>query len=396
MFGGNSIKLARIFGIRIGVSPSWFVFLAIIIYSLSSYYAGLFPGHSTKSFALAVISALLFFLSILLHELGHAVVAIRNGIGIRGIDLWMFGGVATMERDSDSPGVEFRVAAAGPLVTVLIAAACFGAGTLLSGPGNALDSTQFNAVTGDEVLSVLGYLTFINVAVLAFNLVPAFPLDGGRIARAIAWKVTGDRARATRFAAVLGRGFSYILIGGGIYLALFHNDFFTGLWFAFIGMWLGQSARGAEHNADVSSRIDGMLVSDVMDAEPVAIPADMTLDRAEEEFFLRYGYSWFPVVDDSGRYVGLVIRASIDGLPEAVRAGRTVASVMAEDTDDRENRLRVGTDEPLESLLALDGLARLGAIMAVDGEGRLRGIVTVDEVRRALSPGVSHAAGASG
>ncbi len=396
MFGGNSIKLARVFGIRIGVSPSWFVFLLVIIYSLSTYYADLFPGDSTKSFALAVISAFLFFLSILLHELGHAVVAIRNGIGIQGIDLWMFGGVAKMDRDSDSPGVEFRVAAAGPLVTLLIAAACFGAGTLLSGPGDALDSSRFNAVSGDEVLSVLGYLTFINVGLLVFNLIPGFPLDGGRIARAIAWKVTGDRTKATHLAAVLGRGFSYLLIGGGLYLAFFQDDLFSGLWFAFIGMFLGQAARGAEQQADVSSAIEGLLVSDVMDAEPVAIPAEMTLDQAQEEFFLRYRYPWFPVVDASGKFVGLVTQASVEGLPEGVSAGRTVASVMAADADDHDNRLRVGTEEPLESLLVLDGLTRLGAVMAVDGEGRLRGIVTVDEVRRALSGGVSQPAAARG
>lgn len=385
VFGGDSIKLARIFGIRIGVAPSWFIVLFIIIWSLSGYYSDLFPVEGTKSFVLAVVSALLFFLSVLLHELGHAVVALRNGIGIRGIDLWMFGGVAKMERDTDSPGVEFRVAAAGPLVTLLIAAACFGAGTLLAGPGDAFDSTQFDSVSGDEVLSVLGYLTFINAALLIFNLIPGFPLDGGRIARAIAWKITGDRTRATHFAAVLGRGFSYILIGGGLYIALVVGDLAGGIWFAFIGHFLGQAARGAEQQADVSSAIDGVLVSDVMDAEPVAIPAQMTLDQAEEEFFLRYGYPWFPVVDASGHFVGLVTQASVEGLPEAARAGRTVASVMAADGVG-DSLMRVDAEAPLESLLSLEGLVRLGAIMAVDAEGRLRGVVTADQVRRALAP----------
>ena len=121
--------MARVFGIRIGVDVSWFFVLFLIIWSLSGYYGDLFPGDDTKAFALAVASALLFFLSILLHELGHAVVAIRNGIPILGIDLWMFGGVAKLGRDTDSPGVEFRVAVAGPLVTLAIAAICFGIGT---------------------------------------------------------------------------------------------------------------------------------------------------------------------------------------------------------------------------------------------------------------------------
>jgi len=386
VFSGDSIKLGRIFGVRIGVAPSWFVVLFVIIWALSGSYSDMFPGEATKAFALAVISALLFFVSVLLHELGHAVVAIRNGIGIRGIDLWMFGGVAKMERDTDSPGVEFRVAAAGPLVTLLIAGACFGAGALLAGPGDAFDSTRFNSVSGDEVLSVLGYLAFINAALLIFNLIPGFPLDGGRIARAIAWKVTGDRTRATHFAAVLGRGFSYVLIGGGVYVALVVGDVFGGLWFAFIGVFLGQAAKGADQQAAVSDRIDGLLVSDVMDSEPVAVPAEMDLARADDEFFARYRYPWFPVVDAAGRFVGLVTQASVDALPDAVRGGRTVASVMAADSGEDENRLRVAPDEPLESLLTLTGLTRLGAIMAVDGDGRLRGVVTADQVRRALAP----------
>ena len=132
--------------------------------------------------------------------------ALRSGIGIAGIDLWLFGGVAKMERDTRTAGEEFRVAVAGPLVTLLIALVCLGAGALLSGADRALDSARLDAVSGDEALSVLGWLAFVNLALLVFNLIPGFPLDGGRIARAIAWWRTGDRARATRFAARLGRG----------------------------------------------------------------------------------------------------------------------------------------------------------------------------------------------
>ncbi|MGI8750425.1 MAG: site-2 protease family protein [Thermoleophilaceae bacterium] len=394
MFGGSSIKLARVFGVRIGVEPSWFVVLFALIYFLSIDYREQFTD--TTAFALAVVSALLFFASVLLHELGHAVVAIRNKIGISGIDLWMFGGVAKMDRDTDSAGVEFRVAVAGPVVTLLIAAACFGVGTLISGSGGVADAAVFNSASSDAVLQVLGYLTFINVVLLLFNLIPGFPLDGGRIARAIAWKVTGDRVRATRFAALLGRGFSWLMIAAGAYLLLVAGDVISGIWLGFVGVFLGQAARGAEQQSALSSRIEGLRVADVMDDEPVAIPAELTLARAEEEFFLRYRYPWFPVVDDGGRFVGLVTETSVEGLPEAVRAGRTVASVMAAEGDGAESRLRVGTEEPLESLLSLEGLTRLGAIMAVDGEGRLRGIVTAGEVRRALSAPASRPVGAQG
>ncbi|MBA2630381.1 MAG: site-2 protease family protein, partial [Thermoleophilaceae bacterium] len=180
MLGGGSIQLARVFGIRIGVDVSWFFVLFLIIWSLSGYFEDLFPGDDAKAFVLATVSALAFFLSIVLHELGHAWVAIRNGIPIAGIDLWMFGGVAKLERDTDSPGVEFRVAIAGPLVTLALAAACFGVGTALSGADDALRGSQLETGSFGEATALLGWLTTVNILVLLFNLIPGFPLDGGR------------------------------------------------------------------------------------------------------------------------------------------------------------------------------------------------------------------------
>jgi Zn-dependent protease len=384
MFGGGSIQFARVFGIRIGVDPSWFFVLFLIIWSLSGYYGDLFPGEDGKSFALAVASALLFFLSVLLHELGHALEARRSGIGVAGIDLWMFGGVAKMERDTRSPGEEFRVAAAGPLVTLLIAVACYGAATLIAGPDAALDSASLEqGASGDEVVAVLGYLASINLLLLVFNLIPGFPLDGGRIARAIAWKVTGDRTRATRFAGMLGRGVAFLLLALGAYLFLTGNAV-SGIWMAIIGVFLGQAARSAVTQTELTSRIEGLSVADVMDAEPVAVPIGMSADRAFDEFFLRYGWPWFPVVEQDGRLAGMVARESVESLDETVRPTRTVASLMASDPADAKSSLRVDQDEPLESLLGREVLVRLGAVMAVDGEGRLRGIVSADDVRRAL------------
>ena len=380
MFGGGSIQLARVFGIRIGVDYSWFIVLFLIIWSLTGYYEDVAPG--SNAFVLAVVSGLLFFLSILLHELGHAWVALRNGIPIEGIDLWLFGGVAKLGRDADSPGVEFRVAAAGPLVTVLIAAVCFALGTAVSNGSDALDSARFrNDVTG-ATTAVLGYLTSINVLLLLFNLIPAFPLDGGRIARAIAWKLTGDRTKATRFAARLGRGGGYLMIAGGVALYAATGDLIGGIWLAFIGWFLAGAARSAEVHADFAGRIEHLRVADVMDAEPVAIPEDWALADAEQQFFLRYGWPWFPVIDSSGRLVGVVSREAVESVPAAERATRPVSSVMAR--DDGSSGLRVRLDEPLENLLGQEGLTRLGAIMAVDGEGVLRGVVTIDAVRRAL------------
>jgi Zn-dependent protease len=383
VFGGGSIQFARVFGIRIGVDPSWFFVLFLIIWSLSGYYEGADRFASGTAFWLAVVSALLFFLSVLLHELGHAFEARRSGIGITGIDLWMFGGVAKMERDSDSPGEEFRVAIAGPVVTLLIAVACWAVLVASVGADAASEALFLDAMPDDAALAVIGYLGFVNVALLLFNLIPGFPLDGGRVARAIAWKVTGSRTRATRFAGTLGRGFAYLMIGVGVLFAI-QGALVSGIWLGIIGVFLNQAARGAIAQTELTSRIEGLSVADVMDADPVAVPAELSADRAYDEYFLRYRWPWFPVVDADGRLVGLVTEHSIDSLPEAIRPGRSVASVMATDGEGGDSSLRVDATEPLEALLGREGLVRLGALLAVDRDGRLRGIVTADRVRRAL------------
>jgi Zn-dependent protease len=381
MGGRGSIQLARVFGVRIGVDASWLVVLFLMIWWLSGSYRDIYPGHDTKAFALATVSALLFFTSVVLHELGHAVVAMRNGIGIAGIDLWLFGGIARMKSDTRTAGQEFRVAAAGPAVTAVIAAVCL-AGARLIGGHRYLHGIALQGSNVSPGVAILSFLAYINVFLLALNLVPGFPLDGGRIARAIVWWRTGDRDRATRFAARLGRGFGYLLIGFGLYLlAGPPQDSVSGIWSIAIGFMLSQSARAAEVQSRISERFAGLRVSDVMDAEPVVLPAQTKLDRALDEFFLRYRWPWFPVVDATGRFLGLVSRQKVEDVPEALRPGSSVDEVM---TIENAGNYRVGVDEPLETLLGSEGLARLGALMAVDPDGVVRGIVTVDQVRRAL------------
>ncbi|MEA2404050.1 MAG: hypothetical protein QOE08_697 [Thermoleophilaceae bacterium] len=387
--GGRSIQLARVFGIRIGASPSWFAVLFVIIFLLSNSFKDQFPGHDGKAFALATASALLFFLSILLHELGHAVVAIRNGIGISGIDLWLFGGVAHLKTDVDTPGKEFRIAAAGPLVTLVIAVLCLG-GVRLLAHQPLRDALEFSAgSSASAATAVLGYLGSINALLLLFNLVPAFPLDGGRIARAAIWWRVGDRTRATHLSVRLSRGIAYAIGGLGLFFAIgghlggFKLDQFNAIWLVLVAFMLDQFARGAEAQSQVAAQLQGVRVADVMDHEPVTLPGEVKLDRALDDYFIRYGWDWFPVTDVSGHFLGLITRDAVEHVPEALRQGTSTAQAMAADT---ESTYRIGTDEPLENLLGSEGLRRLGAMMAVDREGILRGVVTVDQVRRALQP----------
>jgi Zn-dependent protease len=383
--GGRSIRLVRLFGIPIGVNWSWFVVLFLVIYSLTGYYQDVTIGGSDSgAFALATASALLFFLSILLHELGHAVVAMRNGIGILGIDLFLFGGIAKLERDTDSAGVEFKVAVAGPAVTLLIALVCMLVSFLIAGTSDFWAGVRFaSGDVSDSLAAVLGYLASVNILLLAFNLIPAFPLDGGRIARAFLWWRTGDRNRATGIAARIGGLFSYLLILGGIALGIYTGDLLVGAWLVFIGLFLGDAARNAAYQTAVVSKIEGLKVSDVMDAEPVAMSSNLTISDALDQYFLRYGWPWFPVVDPSGHFVGLVERERAERIPEERQPVFTVREIMRPD----EQGWRVRLDDPLEALLASEPLRRIGALMAVDADGRLRGIVTIDQVRRALQQG---------
>ncbi len=201
-----------------------------------------------------------------------------------------------MSKDSDSPGTEFKIAAAGPAVTLVLAALCIGVGILVAGGQDFRDAMLVDSNAGTSgLLAMVAWLASINILVLVFNLIPAFPLDGGRIARAIAWRLTGDRNRATRFAANLGRGFSYLLIGFGLVLIVQGGDLvITGVWMGLIGFILGQSARGYAMQSEFSSRIGGISVADVMDADPVSISEDTSVERAIDEYFLRYRWPWFP------------------------------------------------------------------------------------------------------
>ena len=377
----SSIKLIDIFGFRIGVDASWFVILFLLIFLLSGPFRQTLHSSDAIAYLTTVVSVLLLFVSLIVHELGHGLVARRQGIEVKRIDLFLFGGLTQMSRDAATPGEDFRIAIAGPLATLGVILVCLAVDVAIVGSHRLTHAIVLdNDIRITPVLLSLSWLLPMNVLLLVFNLVPAFPLDGGRVARALVWRVTGDKRRGTQVAAKLGQGFAVLLAGVGIWLLLAYGSF-TGVWLVALALLLGQSARGAMLQSVLSERIEGVRVADIMDTHPVTIPAATAVGQALDEYFLRYGWSWFPIVDESGRFVGIArqerAQALVDGGEGWLRMGAILESEEAASW-------RVDTDRPITELLSSDSLGRLGALMAVDGEGVLRGVVTVDQVRRAL------------
>jgi Zn-dependent protease len=315
------------------------------------------------------------------HELGHALVARRLGIGVKRIDLYLFGGLTQMSRDAATPGEDFKIAVAGPLATLGLILVFLGIDVAIVGTHRLTHAIALDRdITITPVLLSLSWLVPMNVLLLFFNLVPAFPLDGGRIARSIVWRITGEKSRGTRAAARLGQGFAVLLGGVGLWLLLSARSF-NGLWLLALAYLLGQAARGAVAQSALSERIEGVRVADIMDAQPVAVPAETSISQVMDEYFLRYGWDWFPVVDASGRYLGIIRRERATASQDANEGWVTVGSVLDPEDD---AGWRVGADRPITELLASESLGRLGALMAVDGEGILRGVVTIEQLRRAL------------
>jgi Zn-dependent protease len=378
----TNFQLARVFGIRIGVSASWFLVLFVLIYWLAHvYFHELIGGSQTTDYLVAVAGALGYFASLILHELGHALAARRAGIPIAGIDLWFFGGLSHMRREPQTAGEELKVALAGPAVTLALFGLCVGAAALLTSTGSLTDvALPREGFTTTPALAVVGWLAFINAMLFVFNIVPAFPLDGGRIARALIWWRTGDRNRATLatgrsgqvFGAVVGLAGLWSFTAGGSSL---------GLLTMLLGFFLYQAAGAAVVQGALGRRIKDITVADIMDREPVTIPAAATLLDAQEQFFLRYRWPWFAVVDPARHFLGVVRQQRVES---EIAAGRPALAV--EDVLELDLPVKIGEEAPLETLLSSEGIGRLGAMVAVDSEGVLQGVVTLGQVRQALRP----------
>jgi len=377
----SSIKLMDLFGFRIGVDRSWFLILFLVIFLLSGEFRQALHSSDAVAYLTTVVTVLVLFGSLIVHELGHALVARREGITVRRIDLFLFGGLTEMSRDAATPAEDFKIAAAGPLATFGFVLLCLAVDLAIVGPHRLVHAAELdNTVQITPVLLSLSWLLFWNVLLLFFNLVPAFPLDGGRMTRAIIWRVTGQKDRGTRTAAKLGQAFAVLLAGLGVFVLLDYRNF-SGLWLIGIAFLMYQSAKAALVQTALSARIEGVRVADIMDRQPVAIPSRTAVAQALDEFFLRYGWSWFPVVDESRRFLGIARQERLTAAQDRGEDWLTVEAVLEPEQD---GGWQVNEDRPITEVLSSENLGRLGALMAVDSDGVLRGVVTVEQVRRAL------------
>jgi Zn-dependent protease/CBS domain-containing protein len=360
----SSVRLGRIAGIEIGVNWTWFLVVFFVTWSLA---VGVFPdtnpGLSSGAYwAMGLIAALLFFGSVLLHELGHALQARRDGVEIEGITLWLFGGVARLRNVYRSPGVEFRVAAAGPAVTIVISAALIGLAAL---------------PLPDGVDGVVTWLGLINLTVLVFNLLPALPLDGGRLLHAVLWRLRGDLVWATRTAGAIGSGFGWLMIGGGIAL-FFATGSFGWLWTAALGWFLLTAARAEVAQTTAREALRGHPVREFMIVDPVTVAAGLTLGRFIDDVAHDTHYTTYPVVDD-GRPVGLLPFSCVTQRPRAQWDGDVVRSCMLP-------RDRVPVVSPDEDAgVALEALTESPRrALVVDAADRLVGLLSISDVLRAV------------
>ncbi|MEO8342109.1 MAG: site-2 protease family protein [Nitrospirota bacterium] len=364
---GQSIRLTTIRGIGVGLHYSWFIIFFLITFSLTTRFASEHPHWTTvEHYTVAIATSLLFFISILLHELAHSFVALAKGIPVRTVTLFAFGGVAQIGREPDRPLTEFQIAIAGPIASALLAAGFWVVAHLADGQVEHLSA-------------LAGWLSSINLMLAVFNLVPGFPLDGGRIFRAVLWHFTGNFSKATRIAAGSGQLVGYGLILGGIWTGLITGSWFSGLWLAFIGWFLLNAAQESVLQVSVQSDLRGLVAEDIMTRDCPTVSGRMSLAELVQEHILKTGQRCF-VVAEGSRLDGLVTLHQIKAVPQSRWTDVSVEEAM---TPLAKLRLVAPETPVLEVLQAMKG-EDINQVPVAKG-GQLVGMLTRDHILQVLS-----------
>jgi Zn-dependent protease/predicted transcriptional regulator len=363
---GTSWRVGRIAGIEVRIDSSWVVIALLITYSMylqvSRVYESLSDGGAV---GLAVLSTVLFFGSVLVHELAHALVSQARGIRVQDITLFLFGGATRAKVDSRGPGDEFLIAVVGPLTSGLLAG-LFG---IVAGLGGDVLSAP--------LAGTLGYLAWTNLVLAGFNLVPGFPLDGGRLLRSAIWKATGSLARATRVASVAGQGVGWLLVAGGV-AWLLAGDLAGGIWFAFIGWFLVQAARSSYQELQLQQLLRGVEAEDVMAGNLVRIPPELSLQEAVDDYFMRYDHGAFPV-DEGGRTIGLLTLRGVRRVPRAQWPTHRVRDHMVPLGD----QVVVAPDARMDGVVGKLQDGQAGRVLVAQ-DGEVVGIITPTDLTRWL------------
>lgn len=357
----------QISGIKVTINYSWIVIFALVTWGLSAgYFPHYFPDYSTQVYWLAgLIAALLLFAGILIHELSHSITAVHLGIKIPEITLFMFGGMAHLSEEPADPMDELKIAVAGPITSFVLAFVFWVIALVIAGAEPTI------------VVAIFQYLAWINLALAIFNLVPGYPLDGGRIFRALVWWKTGSVVKATRWASDIGKGFAWALMFFGI-LQIFGGALVGGLWLILIGMFLKGIAASGYEQLLVRQSLEGVRVSDVMLRDAIYVQSDLLLDILIHDYFLKYCHGGFPVVKD-GKAMGLISLGLLKDIPADKREEKTVADVMVPMGPEVE----IGSEDTLVEALKKMTNTGSGRLLVMRGD-RFVGMITKSGLLRFL------------
>jgi Zn-dependent protease/CBS domain-containing protein len=376
---GRRVTLFKMFGFAVRVDASWLIIAVLITWSLAvGMFPPLYPGLSKGEYwTMGVLGALLLFVSIVVHELAHSLVARRHGLAMKGITLFIFGGVAEMESEPPNAKAEFLMAAAGPLTSIVIGAVFY------------VLAWAARGVWPLAAVGVLSYLGWINWILAAFNLVPAFPLDGGRILRSALWHWKGNLWRATRIASNIGSGFGILLVAFGVYRLLV-GDFIGAVWWFLIGMFLRGAAQGSYQQLMVQRMLQGEPIRRFMNTNPVTVSPAISLEELVEHYIYKYHYKMFPVVNDSHELLGCITTKQVKAIPRDEWNQYSVQAVMQPYNPGD----AVTPDTDSVEALAIMNRSRSSRLMVVEG-GHLIAVLALKDLLDYLSSKLEMEGGSS-